>query len=467
MTVKEILLPITCFIASISFAQSDSVKQFSFNDFITVVKENHPLSKQANLQTQMGDAKVMQAKGGFDPVVGTDVSQKYFNGSKYYSLIDAGLKVPTWFGIELYSGFDQNQGVYLNPENTIPNSGLWYAGISVPLGQDLFIDKRMLELGQSKIFQESSIAQQKVMLNNLIYDAAKMYWYWFVAYNKMLVLEEAFNTAWVRAQGVKISALQGDRPYIDTVEAGIQVQNRKLNLQQAQLDYQNAKALLEIYLWFDGNVPLELDTNTVPPRWNQIAHVTFQPEILLQVDTLINTHPELQVYQYKADYLAYQKRYQVEQLKPELNLKYNAITEPVNGDPFATYSINNYTWGLEFSSSLFLREERGALQMTTIKMEEQNLEINLKRETLFYKATYASNEWRYTEQQVLLFSQTVKDYFQLLSAEKTMFEIGESSLFMVNSREMDYIQAQIKLIELLSKNQSAYVATLHALGTLN
>ena len=48
-----------------------------------------------------------------------------------------------------------------------------------------------------------------------------------------------------------------------------------------------------------------------------------------------------------------------------------------------------------------------------------------------------------------------------------MFEIGESSLFMVNSREMDYIQAQLKLIELISKNQTAYIGTLHALGTLN
>ncbi|MBK6953596.1 MAG: TolC family protein [Crocinitomicaceae bacterium] len=150
-----------------------------------------------------------------------------------------------------------------------------------------------------------------------------------------------------------------------------------------------------------------------------------------------------------------------------MNLKYNAITEPINGDPFSTYSINNYTWGLEFSSSLFLREERGALQMTSIEIQELNYEINLKKETLFYKASYASNEWRFTEQQVILFNQTVQDYNQLLNAEKTMFEIGESSLFMVNSREMDFIQAQLKLIELISKNQTAYIGTLHALGTLN
>jgi outer membrane protein TolC len=467
ITTKDIVFLVTLLIASPALTQSDSAKELSFNDYFTIVKENHPVAKQAFLQAQMGDAKVLEAKGSFDPVIGTDVNQKYFSGSKYYSILNAGLKIPTWFGIEVYSGFDQNQGVYLNPEHTLPNSGLLYAGISVPLGQDLFIDKRMLELGQAKIFQQSSIAQQKIMINNLLYESGKIYWNWFVAYNKMIVFIEAFETAKQRADGVKMAALQGDRPFIDTVEAGIQVQNRKLNLQQAQLEYQNARALLSVYLWFDGAVPLELEETTTPPTWAKTGHVTFNPELVLQIDTLISSHPELQIYEYKSDYLGYQKRYLQEQLKPELNLKYNAITEPINGDPFSTYSINNYTWGLEFSSSLFLREERGALQMTSIEIQELNYEINLKKETLFYKASYASNEWRFTEQQVILFNQTVQDYNQLLNAEKTMFEIGESSLFMINSREMDFIQAQLKLIELISKNQTAYIGTLHALGTLN
>jgi hypothetical protein len=107
--------------------------------------------------------------------------------------------------------------------------------------------------------------------------------------------------------GLKWQRMQGDRPFIDTVEAGIQVQNRKLNLQQAQLEYQNARALLSVYLWFDGAVPLELEETTTPPTWAETAHVTFNPELVLQIDTLISSHPELQIYEYKSDYLGYQK----------------------------------------------------------------------------------------------------------------------------------------------------------------
>jgi hypothetical protein len=110
ITTKDIVFLVTLLIASPALTQSDSAKELSFNDYFTIVKENHPVAKQAFLQAQMGDAKVLEAKGSFDPVIGTDVNQKYFSGSKYYSILNAGLKIPTWFGIEVYSGFDQNQG---------------------------------------------------------------------------------------------------------------------------------------------------------------------------------------------------------------------------------------------------------------------------------------------------------------------------------------------------------------------
>jgi hypothetical protein len=47
--------------------------------------------------------------------------------------------------------FEQNEGYYLNPENTVPNTGLASIGISVPLGQGLFINQRMADLRKAKM----------------------------------------------------------------------------------------------------------------------------------------------------------------------------------------------------------------------------------------------------------------------------------------------------------------------------
>jgi hypothetical protein len=74
-----------------------------------------------------------------------DFDKKQFKDTEYYSILNSSFKIPTWYGIEIKAGFDQNEGYYLNPENTVPNAGLTSLGISVPLGQGLFINQRMAD----------------------------------------------------------------------------------------------------------------------------------------------------------------------------------------------------------------------------------------------------------------------------------------------------------------------------------
>ena len=60
----------------------------------------------------------------------------------------------------------------------------------------------------------------------------------------------------------------------------------------------------------------------------------------------------------------------------------------------------------------------------------------------------------------------VSDYEGLLSGERQKFSAGESSLFMVNSRELGFIKAQITYLDLLAANQKAILNAEYALGTL-
>ncbi len=450
-----------------ALSQNDSTIVFSFDAYMDIVKTQHPIAKLAELQLLKGEATLLKSKGGFDPKVYTDVSEKYFDDKQYYSLLYGGLKIPTWFGIELKAAYEQNQGSFLNPENNTPGSGLWYAGISVPIGQRLFIDKRRAELRQAKLYKESTEAERAIILNEILYEAGKVYWDWFKAYNIVLVYENTLELAQQRYQAVKQAAFLGDRAAIDTLEAGIQVQNRKLSLQQAQLDLVNSSILLSVYLWIDGVVPLEIAEGTVPKLIDSLEEVSLHERFYTHLDTLISNHPMLQQNRYKIAQLEIDKRWKKEQLKPVLNLKYNAIAQPVNGDVFAAYSPNNYTWGLEFSMPIFLRKERGNLKLANVNIQEAEFNLATKQATLTYKARASLNEWETTKEQQNMFTQTVKDYRNLLEGEHKMFDAGESSLFMVNSRETSYINAQVKLIDILVKNRKARLTTSYAFGILN
>lgn len=447
--------------------ETDSLKIFTFEEYMAIVKDNHPIAKQAELLLQQGKATVLNARGAFDPKAFTDLGQKYFNGSQYYSILNGNLKIPTWLGVDLVAGYEQNRGVFLNPENFMPQSGLVFAGVSVPIGQGLFIDKRRADLQKAKIFREMTNFERQIVLNDLLKDAGKAYWDWFSAYYISLVLEEALELSTIRLNAVKQAAALGDRPNIDTLEASIQVQNIQLNLYQAQLEFVNSTQFLSVFLWLDGTLPLELDEATLPETFSEVEGLGIPEGLLEQLESFLANHPELIQTALKIDQLEVEQKLKKEQLKPVLNLKYNAINEPVGRDPFAGYTINNYTWGFEFGMPLFLRKERGDLQLTKLKIQDSELALENKRANIGFKINAALNEWSTTKNQVDLYTKTVSDFSGLLEGERTLFDLGESSLFVVNARETGYINAQIKLIELVAKNRKAILETNYALGILN
>jgi outer membrane protein TolC len=288
-----------------------------------------------------------------------------------------------------------------------------------------------------------------------------------MAYHVREVFVEGLQLAQERYTAVKQGAEFGDRPSIDTLEAGIQVQNRMLGLQQSSLDFANASAKLSIFLWDDGMIPLEVADGTLPSSLEDIDILAMDEEFLSQLDTLISNHPELAQYRIKLDQMLIDRRMKQEQLKPQLDLKYNFLTEPIGGNPIADLSPNNYTWGLKFTMPILLRKERNSLKMTELKINNLEFDIKTKNASLNYYAISSLNDWSTTREQIDLFTQTVTDYNGLLRGEQRMFDAGESSLFMVNAREVGYINSKIKLIELLAKNRKAGLTTGYAFGVLN
>ena len=123
-------------------------------------------------------------------------------------------------------------------------------------------------------------------------------------------------------------------------------------------------------------------------------------------------------------------------------------------------------WGLTFEMPLLLRKQRAELQKTGVKLKSTNLELERKRLSLNQKLVMATQEWETSRSQSVQFTQTVSDYQRLLNAEQRKFEMGESSLFMVNSRLNKYLDSRIKLIDLQFKNRKSELKTRHALGVL-
>jgi outer membrane protein TolC len=279
-------------------------------------------------------------------------------------------------------------------------------------------------------------------------------------------IDEAYNVTKTRFEAIKQAALFGERALIDTLEMSVQLQNLNMLQQDFSLQEQLRRLECGYFLWADGLVPVELKENVEPGEINASSLTLTLSSIMLQLDDLVQNHPELLRDMVRIDQQQIDLRLQREMLKPMLNLKYNAINQPIANNPMANYSLQNYTWGLDFSIPVLLRNERAQVQMAKLRLQDMSLLLDNKRALLVMKAKSAINEWQITEQQLSFYTNTVQDIQRLLQAERTRFDNGESSVFLVNTREMTLVNAQIKLFEVEAKNQKAIYKALYSLALM-
>jgi len=437
---------IVCFfliVGNVSYGQDSLNKYLSFADYLSIVKENHPVAFQASLKLREGDSYLQKAKSGFDPKLSGSMKQKYFDGKKYYSYLHGGLKVPTWFGVETELGYNDNEGVQLNPESYLLPSGAWNLGISINLGSGLLIDQRRADLKQAKIIQKSSELTQKIMLNKLEMDATATFLDWHKSYDKVRLAVKNLENLKLRYSNVKESVRLGDKPAIDTVKLSLQLLNREIKLKQATLEYKNKAEYLNTFLWQDGFIPLEIDEATVPHIENEFSNILG----IVDFDEVIVSHPEYIMAQNNIAVAKIDYRLKKEKLKPELKLKYNALSSDNEGGVIGSYSYENYYWGASMSYSVFTRKERANVKLTRIKMEEKSSKLVHKKQNIKYKVESTMNSISSLKEQVQIQQQSVDLYRLLLNSELMLFTNGESSTFLVNIREQNLIEAQIKLIE--------------------
>ncbi|WP_187262573.1 TolC family protein [Pontibacter beigongshangensis] len=453
-----LLLLLTASARSLAQPAQDSVQVLTLQDFHRLVLQYHPVASQAALLTEQARQELRMARGAFDPVVSSKLYKKEFAGKEYYTLWNNALRVPLWFGPELMAGYDQTTGNYLNPENSTPADGLSFAGISVPLGQGLFIDARRATVRQARLMQQIAEADRVKLINKLLLQVTKDYWDWLQFYREVQLIQESLELADFRLRAVRARVQEGDLAAIDTVEALTEVQNRQVMLHQAQLNYNNARLMAATHLWADNEVPLELQEHTVPALTG--SELTSLPQDSLNhlLEIAKANHPDLRKLSLKGEQLQIEQQFAADKLKPKLNVEYNVLQNDFyrNTDLFDRQHMNaNYKLGMSFSLPLFLREERGKLQLTKAKQQLNSMELVQTAREVENGLLAAFNEWASLEEQIRLQEQMVANAEILHQGELTRFESGESSLFLVNARELKYMEAQLKLYALRAKYAKA------------
>jgi outer membrane protein TolC len=461
---KLLLLEVLLLVSNVLFGQNT----LSISNTFKLINQFHPIAKQAGLKIDLSKASLLSTRGAFDPAFYIANDQKTFDGKNYFFYSNPELKIPTWYGIEIKGGLENNYGDKLSVETTFGKSS--YVGISIPLLKDLIIDKRRSDLAQSKILLSLTQEERQLVVNDLYLDGASSFWSWTYAYQKQKLFTEVLDKTKDRLEFIKQSYQAGDRAAIDTVEGVLQYQNI-LNLQtEAWSDLIEAQSKLSNFLWDKNEIPYELTENIQPDSsWMKVDIDEFTVPALLSVIQEANQiHPKLKLLAFKSDILQIDKLYKNQNLLPTLRVNYNFLNK---GYEFATpfnnaLYHNNYKAGLQFGLPLFLRQARGDLKQAKIKIEQQDLEIVQTRLEIENKIKTYYAALSALRNQYKINQKSVDNTKRLLDVELERFEIGESSLFLVNNREIRYIEVVLKGYELKTKFFKTLIALNWAKGSI-
>lgn len=447
-----------------SLINTDNEKNIlSFTDFIKQVKDSHPINQQIDYIDKQTIAYYQKAKGGLDPKLSGAWDKKSFDKKNYYDKINTSIKVPTPYGIGFKVSYENNDGSFLNNMDILPNNGLLAAGIEIPLGQGLFFDEIRKNIKTANLYEDRNELKKRKIENQLIYYASKAYLSWQESYFKLINQEEALVQAERRYKNIVSLSQNGDKAAIDTLEAYLNLKNRNVQLLYFQQKYNQTTQDLYNYIWDNEGVSELVDTTVIPEQLNLLLWNTKIAELKKNSNTIIQNHLTLNQIEIQNKNLVLERRLAKEKLKPIVNLNYNPLFSFNNDYPSEGYHFDQYKLGLALQYPIFSRKQRANLKLIDLELKFNDNEKELVKNQLTNELQILIEKETFIENQLSILSENQNYFETLFEAEKIKFDIGESSLFLLNNREVKLIENKNKIISkqkelLLNKLELLYQA---------
>ncbi|WP_041329503.1 TolC family protein [Saprospira grandis] len=444
MSLKSFFLAAALLLLLFPLRAQDSL---SYQSLIENAKLYHPLSRQIQLLEQTAEAELRKARGGLDPKLMAKWDQKQFKSKEYYDIFESYLQLPSIWGINLQAGYRLAEGYYLNPADQLPAAGQAFLGVEVPILNGLIQNERRNAIRQAKLLQSQNQAEQLAQINQLLYDISADYWGWSYKQACLAVYEENREIQATQLSQLRDRFLQGDIAAIDTLKGFIQWQDAGLKQLEARLASEQAALKVERHLWGE-----ELEEKSLPlgSLAQSILALPLTPLDSSDLEGLLarlEQQPELQSYAFQQQGLELEERLKANKLLPKIKLKYNFLAGESlqfgQGSPLEYYKL-----GVQLEHPILMRSARGDLALNRLKQQKLDFKYRFKQRDLQTKLKSYFMALQQAVEQAQLADELVENYRRLVVAEREKFMLGESDIFIVNTRQQQYVEAQLKALKL-------------------
>ncbi|TWT40831.1 Outer membrane efflux protein [Botrimarina hoheduenensis] len=423
---------------------------------VTSVRNHFPLVQQAIAGRVVASGQALSASGAFDHKLDAFSQSQPLDFYENYRH-SVGIKRDTYWGGQTFAGYRVGRGDfepwYLERETN--RGGEFKAGFLAPLIRDRVIDANRAELWQAQWERTRVEAEIDMALIDSVREGLIAYWEWVAAGANLRVADAVLQLGLDRADFLSKEVKEGQKARIDLVDNQRIIVSRQAKQIDARRKVEQTAAKLSLFLRTQAGQPIVLSADALPADFPAIE----------KLDQSV-AGPDIAYAQSRRPELA-ELRVIRRQLGIALSQANNETWADVDGGILVGQDAGEPTsskrdkseFELEATVTLSVPLERrkalGKIREIRGKMAQLNAKSRFATDKIGAEVAFSRAALIAAGERVGQTTEGLRLAEQMLSAERVLYEEGQSTLFNLNIREQ---QAAEAAAERVSAQLDYYVA---------
>lgn len=426
--------------------ESDALR---LDDVLASVERSFPLLKAAELEKSIVAGDLLSAEGGFDvswKTRGTVTPIGYYDSVRVESVVE---KPTSLWGASTFVGWKLGRGhipIYDGRQETL-EYGEVRAGVNVPLWRNGPIDRRRASLARAELGNDVaglSVVEQRIQFRRA---AAHRYWAWVAAGRRLVIARELLKNVEGRDAGLGTRVDRGDLPRVERTDNARAIEQRKAQVAVSQRGLEQAAIELGLYLR-DGEgrpsspQPARMQRSfPEPPPDHATARGDDFSLALVQRPEARRFKLQLRQNQIELDWAS-------NQLVPGIDLQLAGsqdLGRPLAARPDLSKPVFDVTILLDIPiQTRFMQGKADAASAMVTRFGHLH---DFARDRIEADVSDAHSAIRGARERIEAARREVKLALELENAERTRFEQGDSHLLIVNIREQQTAEAELREVD--------------------
>lgn len=455
---KTVLLALVLVCLSATAAAQDATDTqapLTLSQVLRSARRAHPSLEEARQLVLAAQGNALSTQGAYDPKLKLGAKGQPLGKYDKGQIEAIVTQVTPWWGASFFAGWRRGFGSFALYDGDLEtlSGGELSTGFTLPLWQGGPVDAMRARMQQADVDVLSAKEQERLVTLLLENAAARAYWDWVEAGQKLEVSRDLLRVATLRVAGLERRIEKGDEAAIVGVDNQRIVFDRRAKVIGARQKLEQAAVKLSLFLRdaSDGD-PWLVGDERLPAAFPE-ARPPSASRLARDVRLAQERRPDVAMLSLFEERQRVEVAFRDNEVAPRIDLQGWLAKDLGTGkDELRPLDLGI---GVSIEIPLLLRKERGKLSAAQAKLAAARQKTRLGRDKVEAELRIAFAKVSASAEIVGLARRQRAAAARLADAERRKLELGDADLLTVNLRELSAADASIKEIEARADYQRA------------